>query len=174
MIIDERTVIIEEEQLIIRTSGEIPEVALHSSIEYLCHDADGPGMVLAGEELDALHGAVTDRYLEIILRDLTPENRFCSSFRGVERARINWNRLVGFCERIGMDTGVFGPSVQKALLRLIELECKEQQQGKVSGTFNCRCSDLNTFLTALNISADQLPQGWQQLCTAELTEPQDD
>lgn len=166
MIIDERALIIEEEQLIIRTSGEIPEVALHSSLEYLCHDADGPGMVLDGDEKDALHGAVTDRYLEIILRDLTPENRFRSSFRGVERARINWNRLVNFCDRIGVDTSSLGIPVRKALVTMIELECTEQQQGKLSGTFNCSCSDLNAFLTALNISAEQLPEGWQQLCTA--------
>ena len=61
MIVDDRELILEEEQLIIRTSGEIPEIALYSSLEYLCHDADGPAMLLTHEELDQLYQAVIDR-----------------------------------------------------------------------------------------------------------------
>ncbi|PID71862.1 MAG: hypothetical protein CSB34_04990 [Desulfobulbus propionicus] len=167
MIINERGLILEEEQLIIRTSGEIPEVALHSSIDYLCHDKDGPGMVLTAEELDGLHGAVTDRYFEIILRDLTPENRLLPAFRGVERARINWTRLVGFCGRVGLDASSFLMPVRNALLAMIALECKERQQGTSSAAFNCSCADLKTFLSALDIATDQLPAGWQDLCATQ-------
>ena len=51
MISDERTLLLEEELLLVRHSGEIPEVALHASVHYLTEDPEGPGLVLADIQL---------------------------------------------------------------------------------------------------------------------------
>ncbi len=80
MISDERTLLLEEELLLVRHSGEIPEVALHASVHYLTEDPEGPGLVLADEELRPLQEAALARYREIILRDLDAGNRDLSLF----------------------------------------------------------------------------------------------
>lgn len=164
MITEERELIIQEELLIIRDSGEIPEIVFHSTLEYLTHDAEGPLMVLAEEELSALHEAVIARYLEIICRDLTADNRTLSLFRGVERARVNWARLQKFCKRIQVDSAQYREVVGQALIAFITLECNEKRAGQTSQSFNCSPVHLCDFITALQIPPQQLPQDWQGLC----------
>lgn len=164
MINEERELIIEEELLIIRDSGEIPEIVFHSTLEYLTHDAEGPAMLLTEDELSALHRAVIERYLEIICRDLTADNRFLSLFRGVERARVNWTRLQKFCKRVQLDSDEYREVVAKALSAFITQECNEKRAGQASHAFNCAPADFCEFITALQIPLQQLPQDWQGLC----------
>ncbi len=64
----EREALLAEEALIILHSGEIPEIAFHSSLYYLAEDPDGPKLTLAAEEIVPLQQAVSSRYREIILR----------------------------------------------------------------------------------------------------------
>lgn len=161
MITEERELIIQEELLIIRDSGEIPEIVFHSTLEYLTRDAEGPAMVLTEEELSALHEAVIARYLEIIHRDLTADNRSLSLFRGVERARVNWARLQRFCKRVQVDSAKYRADVSGALIAFMTLECNEKRAGKVSQSFNCSFVHFCDFISALQISSHQLPQDWQ-------------
>ena len=56
---DERLLILEEELLLVRHSGEIPEVALHSSLYYLQDDEEGPQLRLTAEEQQLLEQACT-------------------------------------------------------------------------------------------------------------------
>ena len=89
MIGSDREYMLEEEWLLVRHSGEIPEVALHASLHFLCEDEDGPGLVLTAEEVKPLQEAALTRYQEIILRDLDVANRDLSLFRGHRRANHN-------------------------------------------------------------------------------------
>lgn len=90
---------LEDEWLMVRHSGEIPEIALHSAFYYLTEDPEGPRLQLALDEIRDLQEAGAARYQEIILRDLCYENRELTFYRGVQRAICNWHRFVAFCER---------------------------------------------------------------------------
>ncbi|MBW6521220.1 MAG: hypothetical protein K0A99_09475 [Desulfoarculaceae bacterium] len=90
---------LEEEWLMVRHSGEIPEIAFHSALYFLTDDPDGPRLQLSVEEIESLQDAAITRYQEIIMRDLCYEKRKLSSYRGVRRAIFNWHRFVTFCER---------------------------------------------------------------------------
>jgi hypothetical protein len=85
--------------LIIRHSGEIPEIAYYNSCYHLGSDPEGPGLVPNPDELAELQEQVIARYREIMLRDLTPANRDLSIYRGVERVIWNWQRLEKFLRR---------------------------------------------------------------------------
>jgi hypothetical protein len=94
-----RREILEEEWLIVRHSGEIPEIALHSALYFLTEDPLGPCLQLSVEEIESLQEAAICRFQEIIRRDLCFDNRNLSLYRGVRRAIVNWHRFVAFCER---------------------------------------------------------------------------
>ncbi|MCX5869705.1 MAG: hypothetical protein NTY00_03505 [Deltaproteobacteria bacterium] len=94
-----RQELLEDEWLLVRHSGEIPEIALHSAFYYLTEDLNGPQLRLSVEEMQYLREAATARYQEIIRRDLCFENRELTVYRGVRRAIFNWHRFVVFCER---------------------------------------------------------------------------
>jgi len=91
--------VLEEEWLIVRHSGEIPEIALHSALYFLTEDPVGPRLHLSVEEIESLQDAAISRYQEIIRRDLCFANRTLPMYRGVRRAIFNWRRFVAFCER---------------------------------------------------------------------------
>ncbi len=93
----ERRKIIEEEEFMVRHSGEIPEIAYHNSLYHLSEDQEGPRLGrLTPAEMAGLQTQAMARYREIILRDLRPENRDLSIYRGVRRAIWNWQRLHKF------------------------------------------------------------------------------
>ncbi len=160
----DREYMLEEEWLLVRHSGEIPEVALHASFHYLGADAEGPHLVLTPEEVACLQQAAVARYEEIILRDLDPGNRNRSLFRGVRRANHNWYRYVRFCERIPQSVETFQQAVAKALLEYLLLEQAELKAGTHQPSINCTTEALLTFALALGLVAASLPQGWEALC----------
>ena len=164
MISNERAVLLEEELLLVRHSGEIPEVALHASLHYLCDDPDGPGLVLADEELRPLQEAALARYREIIRRDLDADNRDLSLFRGIDRAICNWDRYQRFSEGIGCPVEAFRREAATALLRYLEREAAEVRAGRRQPSVNCRSGDLMTFARTLGLAAPDLPAGWDTLC----------
>ncbi|OQX19438.1 MAG: hypothetical protein BWK76_04510 [Desulfobulbaceae bacterium A2] len=167
MIQEERSLLLEEEILLIRHSGEIPEVALHASLCYLTEEPDGPGLVLDSEERVALHEAVRDRYLEIILRDLDPRNRDLRLYRGLERAAINWRRLSVFCQRVGLAASGLKPRVRRALSGFLLREAAEVASGQRVSSVNCCVDALITFVRGVELDPATLPAGWQALCVAE-------
>ncbi|MCK4838975.1 MAG: hypothetical protein KAS94_09220, partial [Desulfobulbaceae bacterium] len=79
-----------DELLLVRHSGEIPEVALHGSIFFLTRDPNGPTIEITPAELLLLKKMVVSRYQEIIHRDLDPNNRDKGLYRGLGRCIINW------------------------------------------------------------------------------------
>ena len=161
----EREQLLEEEFLILRHSGEIPEIAYHSSLHYLCEDAEGPGLVLSEEEVRALQDAALVRSREIVLRDLDPDNRDLSLYRGVRRSICNWQRHLDFCRRIGRDDSSFLPRVRQALVGFLHREAEDVCQGLRASSINCSDEALADFIAALDIGSDELPENWRALCS---------
>jgi hypothetical protein len=162
----ERSRILEDELLIVRHSGEIPEIALHSTLHYLGEDPEGPRMVLTAAELKTLQDAALERSREIVLRDLDPANRDLSLYRGVKRSIYNWHRMQDFCGRIGRDTGVFQTVVRDALLAFLSVEVNDVAAGIRSSSINCSAEELLDFARELDCDHNRFPQGWQALCPA--------
>ncbi len=157
MISSDREYMLEEERLMIRDSGEIPEIALHSSLFFLCEDVEGPHLLLTAEELSGLQEAVLERYQTIILRDLSPENRAQSVFRGIDRARCNWHRFVRFCERIGVSSVSFQSKVAQALVAYLLQEEEDLQYHNRVLSINCSRDDLSAFLQEVGLGSLPIP-----------------
>ena len=164
MINNERENILEEELLLVRHSGEIPEVALHSSLHYLCEAEDGPRLFLSDEELQALQDAALSRYREIILRDLDIANRDLSLFRGVRRALHNWYRFVRFSEKIGAPWAPFRNEAGGKLMSYLRHELAEVNAKKRSSSINCSTEALLAFAHTLGVDLADLPGDWTSLC----------
>jgi hypothetical protein len=160
----ERQALLEEELLLVRHSGEIPEVALHTSLHYLRDDADGPGLQLTVQEIQALEAGVIARYQEIILRDLNADNRKRSLFRGIRRANHNWYRFVRFSDKIGLSYKEFQDRAAKALLHYLQTTLTECTNDNDIPAVNCLPEALLTFAIALGIDGAQLPENWPSLC----------
>ncbi len=155
--------IIEDELLIIRHSGEIPEVALQGSIFFLTSDPQGPGLTLGSEELQQMKEKVVERYLEMIARDLEPENRDKSIYRGLARCIVNWQRMARFCNRESFDLEPLRIYTSNSLILFIKREKDDVGKGKTS-SINCCRFTLNGFVDELGIVPRELPTGWHELC----------
>lgn len=153
-----------DELLIVRHSGEIPEVALHGSIYYLTEDPDGPVITLDDEDLTRLKSAVVERYCEIIFRDLEPDNRDKGLYRGLARCVANWGRLTKFCRREGREVDRIRSEVAGALCRFINRELCDVQSGRRISCINCSADELRQLASDLSLTAEDLPDGWQCLC----------
>lgn len=160
----DRKALLEEELLLVRHSGEIPEVALHASLYFLCEDEDGPQLHLTPEEIASLEEAALARYREIILRDLDVANRDLSLFRGIRRANHNWYRFVRFSDKIGHPYGEFRAAAAKALMRYLRLELDEVSAGRRAPSINCSAEALLTFALAMGVDSAELPDSWPCLC----------
>ena len=164
----DRIVLLEDEQLIIRTSGEIPEVALHGSLYYLSCDPEGPGVILSPAEVDGLAIMAIERYREIILRDLTPENRRQRIYRGLARAAVNWQRLAKFSSSRSLCVERIKREISEALIRFLDQEIDEViSKNMAPSCVNCSRETLATMARDLELSQDALPHGWQSLCLEE-------
>lgn len=164
MIGDERALILEEELLIVRHSGEIPEIALHATLHYLCNDPNGPKFLLSAEELISLEDAALARYREIILRDLDPDNRDLPLYRGMQRVICNWQRFKMFCTRIKRDWSGFRPEVGQALYRFLCQEEKDVSAGRRRPSINCTVQELKDFAAEMKLSSSQMPRDPAALC----------
>ena len=161
---DDREAILEEEVIILRNSGEIPEIALHSSLYYLEEDNEGPQMTLRQEELHLLYDAALERAQEIVLRDLNPDNRDLGIYRGPARSITNWYRLQSFCQRIDRTCPGFAETVSQALLCFLQKECEDQKSAVRPSSINCSAKEIETFCRELGINPRKLPDGWEVLC----------
>jgi len=161
---EKRIAILEEETFILRDSGEIPEIAFHSTLHYLTEDEEGPEMVLTGDELKLMQDAALFRYREIVLRDLDPANRDLSIYRGVCRTIYNWQRMQDFCNRIGRDASSFKKTVGQALVDFLVQELTDVKNGSRMSSVNCSVAKIVEFAASLDLSTDSLPVGWKDLC----------
>lgn len=153
-----------EEVLIVRHSGEIPEVAYHGSVFFLTADPEGPQLLLDDRDLALLKDQVIARYRELILRDLTPANRDKSIYRGLKRCITNWQRLCRFCANEHRETTGVRTEVAAALERFLVKENKDIAAGRRTASINCTAAELDGFRKELGLAPEALPEGWQRLC----------
>lgn len=156
---------LENEWFVVRHSGEMPEVALHSSLYYLTEAEDGPGLILDETHVRELQQAAMARYQDIILRDLLPVNRDTSMYRGVKRAMINFQRYQRFCHRQGLILPAeFITEAADVLQLLLVTELDEVTSGSREATINCSFDELIRFSAELGIGQDILPAGLAAIC----------
>ena len=155
-----------EEVFVIQRSGEIPEVTFHESLYYLAEDTEGPGLSLNLKDIIPLKLAVVKRYREIILRDLDPENRDKSIYRGLARCSANWQRLLKFCTREKLDFSEIQSEAAKLLQDFLQNEIIDVQSGNRSSSINTSQEEVKELAASLGLLTDDLPEGWQELCPA--------
>ncbi len=161
---NQRQQLLEDEYLVVRHSGEIPEITYLSSLYYLGQDPDGPRLVLTGEEKAVLAEAALARHREIIFRDLDPANRDLPLFRGPRRTIYNFLRYRNFCDRLNHDGSDILPELRSRLLTFLTQELKDVQAGARPSAVNCTASELTRFTQLIGIDTGTLPRGWQELC----------
>lgn len=152
-----------DEVLMIEDGGEMPEVAFNSSLFFLTEDNDGPGLRLTAEDLLPLKEAIVKRFVVIILRDLQPENRTKSMYRGLERSHANWFRLVGYCKREKLPFADIRLVVSQALGLFLSNELCDVCEGGVPSCINCSCDELQEYAKSLDVNLDAVACGWQKL-----------
>ncbi|MEN8142923.1 MAG: hypothetical protein ABFQ82_04930 [Thermodesulfobacteriota bacterium] len=153
-----------DELLIVRHSGEIPEVALHGSLFFLSCDPEGPGVTLSLEETLELKKMAVERYREIVKRDLDPENRDKGIYRGLARCIANWQRMELFCRRENFSVEPLRKETSNLLILFIKNEVVDVVQNNRSSSVNCGRAELKSFAEKLGLQPESLPEGWSELC----------
>ncbi|WP_163340169.1 hypothetical protein [Desulfopila sp. IMCC35008] len=152
------------EWYVVRHSGEIPEIAFHSSLHYLTESSDGPNLTLKDQQAQVLKEAAAERYREIVLRDLQHENCSSSSYRGIRRSIVNYHRYTEFCRRQQLeDPGFAGEVAANLMLFLAVEQVRVKKQGKDS-VVNCSFEELSCFARVLGLVEDDLPCHLGRLC----------
>ncbi|MBL4902998.1 MAG: hypothetical protein JKY62_10140 [Desulfocapsa sp.] len=161
---EERRILLTDEWLIVRHSGEIPEITFHSSVYFLTEDGDGPGLVLAEDELVGLKDAAILRYQEIILRDISLENFHKTIYRGVRRSLYNWHRYKAFVERQSIQSDDFYKTAAPALLLFLEQGVVAAGKDVPVNFINCSYQELLELAEEFGVTVDQLPADVAQFC----------
>ncbi len=156
--------VLENEWYAVRHSGEIPEIALCSSLYYLVEDRSGPCRELSADQNLKLVEAAELRYREIVLRDLQHANRRKRTYRGVKRSIANWYRYETFCDRQNVDATSFRHQVAAALLVFLAKETVAVERGMHLSSINCSFDELRAFAARLGLSCSMLPEGIAQIC----------
>lgn len=155
---------IANEWYVVRHSGEIPEIAFHSSLHYLTESPDGPNIILEDQQALVLKEAAAERYREIVLRDLQHENCSSTSYRGIRRSIVNYQRYCDFCRRQQFaDTGFEGEVAASLLLFLAVEQVGVKKQGRPS-VVNCSFEELSAFAKELGLVQEELPCYLERLC----------
>ena len=155
---------LDNEWFVVRHSGETPEIALYAARYYLTEAEDGPKHSLSPEQWALLQEAAGERYREIILRDLQPENRDKPIFRGIKRSIVNLQRFENFCRRHNLDARSFSREVAAALLIFLAVEAVGVARGGRASSINCSFSELNAFARRIGLIEDSLPLHIRELC----------
>lgn len=150
----DRSSILEDELFLLRDSGELPEIAYHSSLYYLTEDQDGPCLFLTKSEQRLLQEAALERCQQIVLRDLLPDNRDLGIYRGPQRSIYNWQRYCRFCQRVDQrQDDAFKERVAQALVRFIRQEAADVEEGCRESSVNCTTEDLLAFAEEVGVSS---------------------
>ena len=154
---------LEDELFMLQDGGEMPEVALHSAIYFLSRDPDGPQLQLEEADIRLLEQGVVGRYQIIILRDLTPTNRFTTIYRGLERSCANWQRLAEYSKRKGIAVDEVRQAVARALVDFLHQEYEDVVRQGSQSSINCCSSRLQGFAQQLQLDLDHAVPSWRQL-----------
>jgi len=161
---EERAELLGDEWLIVRHSGEIPEITYHSSLYFLTEDGDGPRLRLTEGELQYLKDAAIQRYHEIVLRDIIIENFHKTIYRGVRRTLYNWHRCKVFEQRQSIPCDLFQKTVANQLLRFLEQGVAAAGKDLPQIFINCSVAQLYELAAGLGIETEQLPSGISEFC----------
>ncbi len=161
------TDLLEDEWLIVRNSGEIPEITYHASLYYLEKDPLGPGLDLGSAQKQHLKEAAVERYQEIILRDIQSENFSKTIYRGVKRTIYNWHRYEAFCARQELECQQFRETISTALLLFIDQGIEAAGKSLPEQFLNCRVDELQKFMKDLGKKKEQLPGDLSCHCLAD-------
>lgn len=158
-----RQELISDEVFMLSNGGEMPEVAFHSAVYYLTKDEDGPGLELREEDVAILKDAVIQRYTVIVLRDLCPETKTKSIYRGLERSAVNWQRLKLYAERENIEISSIQIQVGQALLNFLKHEhdavvCR----GEVC-CVNCSPERLGAYAKSLGVVLESEVAQWREI-----------
>jgi hypothetical protein len=159
--------LVENEWYIVRHSGEIPEIAYNSSIYYLTRSAAGPALQLSVKQSKMLKDAATDRYLEIVLRDLDHSNAGTSMYRGVARSMCNYERFCSFCARQQISPEIVRTPAAKALALFLRVELSLFEKRDSSSTLNCSVSQLQQYADVLGVEFGSTYALLEQVCQGE-------
>ena len=154
---DDIEVLVEDEWYAVRYSGEIPEVAYHGAVFHLTEAVGGPRIELNKSQRARLLEAVTQRYLEITLRDLLPENKESSGYRGLKRSYINWQRFLIFCDRNAINGLFYQETIGAALIEFLEYEAGVVRVGEDHTELNCSYEELLSYMQLLGLDLDIIP-----------------
>ena len=155
---------LDDEVLIIEESGEMPEVAYHGAVYFLTKDPDGPGLTLEEKDHIPLKKAVVSRYMTIMTRDLTPENREKSIYRGLERCICNWQRLKLYSERENIDISHVRIKTARELTSFLKSERDDVFHRKCPTAINCSKADLENFMRDLGLEPGELMVDCLRMC----------
>lgn len=156
---------LENEWYAVRHSGEIPEIALHSSLHYLAQAEDGPRLALTDQQKMQLKQAAAERFKEIVLRDMIYENRGLSIYRGIKRSIINYRRYQRFCRRQEMDGTIYNGEIGAVLLDFLQKEQNAPGIGGGEPVINCTFEELTCFAVEVGMSPESLPAGTEEFCS---------
>ena len=131
---------------------------------YLTEDPEGPLIVLSNGELKYLTKAAELRYQEIVLRDLQPENRDKTIYRGIKRTIYNYNRFLSFCRRRNVDVHPFQLEVARNFLAFLKQEKADVQTNQRNCSINVSYSRLVEFAQDLGLAEMDLPPGFEEIC----------
>jgi hypothetical protein len=161
---EERRELLTDEWLIVRNSGEIPEITYHSVLYYLQEDEDGPGLELTDAESHPLKEAALARYHEIVIRDISLENYNTSIYRGVRRTIYNWQRCQVFEGRKSISCDDFCETVSRTLLLFLHDGVKAAGKTLPERFINCTVGELKALVEDLQIDPGQLPHNIERFC----------
>jgi hypothetical protein len=152
----DRQELLDNEWHAVRDSGELPEVAYHSSLYYLTADGNGPHLQLSDDENRCLLEAALLRYRDIILRDMLPENRGKSFYRGLKRSMENWRRFTVFRQRYNVEYLGLQQEAAAALQTFLATEIADGIYS--SASLNCSFQELLSFAHDLGLLRNDLPE----------------
>lgn len=161
---EERAELLEDEWLIVRNSGEIPEITYHSSLYFISVDPDGPGFELRAVEENHLKEAAVQRYHEIILRDIQLENFHKTIYRGIRRTIYNWYRCKAFGERQNLDCNAFRETAARELILFLQQGMQAAGKSLPINFLNCCYRELLELAEELNVDPEKLSPNLVQFC----------
>ncbi|MBF0528022.1 MAG: hypothetical protein HQK55_01875 [Deltaproteobacteria bacterium] len=137
----------DEAEIISLQGGEIPEVALYDSLNYLIQNGLDP----TTEEKSILERAVADRYRKIIARDLNHDYINKSFFRTPRRAWINTRRLAKFAVNRQLELNSFTWTAGHQLLDFLHKEAQAIASGQPKHHLGLTQEELRQFLAELHL-----------------------
>jgi len=149
--------LLENEWYMVRHSGEIPEIALNSSLYFLTRAKDGPHLKLTAEQLETLQQAAVERFREIILRDLDHDNVDTSVYRGIARSYANYQRFIAFCQRQQLDATVLRGEAAEALHNFLSRELAEVEALNRTTVLNCSHAEICEYAALLEVGLEDYP-----------------